>query len=67
MTSNPLFGDIANFAFDSRNRLISAGETVYHYDAENQRIGVNQTQYVINSQPVLSQVLVKTEADGTQT
>ncbi|RKZ73521.1 MAG: hypothetical protein DRR19_30925, partial [Candidatus Parabeggiatoa sp. nov. 1] len=44
-----------------------AGETVYRYDAENQRIGVNQTQYVINSQPALSQVLVKTKADGTQT
>jgi RHS repeat-associated protein len=28
---------------------------------------VNQTQYVINSQPALSQVLVKTEASGTQT
>jgi hypothetical protein len=31
-----------------------AGKTAYHYDAENQRIGVNQTQYVINSQPALS-------------
>ena len=28
---------------------------------------MNQTQYVINSQPALSQVLVKTEASGTQT
>jgi RHS repeat-associated protein len=53
--------------FDSRNRLVQAGEVVYSYDAENQRIGVNQTQYVINSQPALSQVLVKTEANGTQT
>jgi RHS repeat-associated protein len=53
--------------FDSRNRLTNAGETVYHYDVENQRIGVNQTQYVVNSQPALSQVLVKTEVDGTQT
>ncbi len=33
----------------------------YQYDAENQRIAVDQTQYVINSQPVLSQVLVKTD------
>jgi RHS repeat-associated protein len=67
MTSGPLSGDMANFVFDSRNRLMKAGETVYHYDVENQRIGVNQTQYVINSQFVLSQVLVKTEADGTET
>jgi frataxin-like iron-binding protein CyaY len=28
---------------------------------------VNQSCYVVNSQPALSQVLVKTEADGTQT
>ncbi len=67
MTSGPLSGEMANFVFDSRNRLMSAAETAYHYNAENQRIGVNQTRYVINSQPVLSQVLVKTEADGTQT
>jgi len=52
---------MANFSFDSRNRLVSAGETSYRYDAENQRIGVNQTRYVVNSQPVLSQVLVKEE------
>ncbi len=41
---------------------MSAGETSYRYDAENQRIGVNQTRYVINSQPALSQVLVKEES-----
>ena len=46
---------------------MSAGNTIYRYDAENQRIGVNQTQYVINSQPALSQVLVRTQANGTQT
>ncbi len=67
LIQGPLSGEMANFVFDSRNRLSQAGETVYRYDAENQRIGVNQTQYVINSQPALSQVLVKTEADGTQT
>ncbi len=67
LIQGPLSGEMADFVFDSRNRLIQAGETTYHYDAENQRIGVNQTQYVINSQPALSQVLVKTEASGTQT
>ncbi len=55
-------GGMANFSFDSRNRLVAAGETSYRYDAENQRIGVNQTSYVINSQPALSQVLVKEES-----
>jgi len=57
----PLAGEMANFSFDSRNRLVAAGPTSYRYDAENQRIGVNQTNYVINSQPALSQVLVKEE------
>jgi len=52
--------------FDSRNRLIQADSIVYHYDAENQRIGVNQIQYVVNSQPALSQVLVK-EDNGQKT
>ncbi len=67
MVSGPLSGNMANFVFDSRNRLVSAGSTAYHYDAENQRIGVNQTQYVINSQPVLSQVLVRTKGNGEVT
>jgi len=35
-----------------------AGKTAYRVDAENQRIGINQTQYIYNSQPALSQVLV---------
>ncbi len=48
------------------NRLIQSDSVVYHYDAENQRIGVNQTQYVINSQPALSQVLVQ-EENGQKT
>jgi len=61
MVSSPLSGKMANFSFDSRNRLVAAGETSYRYDAENQRIGVNQTSYIVNSQPVLSQVLVKEE------
>jgi RHS repeat-associated protein len=57
---------MANFVFDSRNRLIQAGDTAYRYDAENQRIGVNKIQYVVNSQPALSQVLVK-EDNGQKT
>ncbi|RKZ81207.1 MAG: hypothetical protein DRR19_22555, partial [Candidatus Parabeggiatoa sp. nov. 1] len=71
MTKGPLSGDMANFVFDSRNRLMAAGNTAYRYDAENQRIGVSidgqETRYVINSVPVLSQVLVRTQPDGTQT
>jgi len=66
MTKGLLSGQLVDFGFDSRNRLIQAGDTVYHYDAENQRIGVNQIQYVVNSQPALSQVLVK-EDNGQKT
>ncbi len=50
---------MTDFLFYSRNRLIQAGDTVYRYDTENQRIGVNQIQFVVNSQPALSQVLIK--------
>jgi RHS repeat-associated protein len=67
MTRGPLSGEMADFIFDSRNRLQNVGGTVYHYDAENQRIGINQTRYVINSQPVLSQVLVRTKGNGEVT
>jgi len=67
MIRGPLSGAMADFLFDSRNRLTSAGSTVYRYDAENQRIGVNQTQYVVNSQPALSQVLVRTKGNGEVT
>jgi RHS repeat-associated protein len=72
MTKGPLSGGgLANFVFDSRNRLVAAGKTAYRYDAENQRTAVSidgqETRYVINSVPVLSQVLVRTQPDGTQT
>ncbi len=71
MTQGPLNGEKVDFVFDSRNRLVSVGVMAYRYDAENQRIAVKvadkETRYVINSQPVLSQVLVKTAPDGQQT
>jgi len=71
MITGPLNGAMQPFQFDSRNRLNQIADTVYVYDAENQRIAVkNQskvTQYVVNSQAALSQVLVKTAPDGTLT
>ncbi len=71
MTAGPLNNDISNFSFDSRNRLVGVANTVYRYDAENQRIAVSvsgqESRYVINPQAVLSQVLVRTVPDGTQT
>lgn len=71
MTLGPLNGGLVTFAFDSRNRLSNVGDMAYRYDTENQRIAVSvagqETRYVINSQAVLSQTLVRTAADSTQT
>ncbi len=50
---------------------MAAGNTAYRIDAENQRTAVSvdgqETRYVINAQPLLSQLLVRTQPDGTQT
>ncbi|PKM79679.1 MAG: hypothetical protein CVU89_17025 [Firmicutes bacterium HGW-Firmicutes-14] len=75
MTCGPLAGAMATYTFDSRNRLTRAGNTNYTYDAENNRISVSetvygnvyQTSYVVNPQASLSQVLVKSDAQGRQT
>ncbi len=49
------------FVYDCRNRLIKAGDTSYEYDAENNRTavttGTKRTEYMVNRQPELSQVL----------
>jgi RHS repeat-associated protein len=71
MIKGPLNGAMQPFQYDSRNRLSQIADTVYVYDAENQRIAVKSqgkvTHYVINPQAALSQVLVKTAPDGTPT
>jgi len=64
MINGILKGQLTQFNFDSRNRLIQVGDTSYRYDAENHRIGINQTQFVVNPQPALSQVLVRTKGNG---
>jgi RHS repeat-associated protein len=66
LTFGPVSGQMTELQFNSRNRLVQAGGVSYRYDAENQRVGVNETNYVVNSQPELSQVLVK-EEDGNKT
>ncbi|MCI5219198.1 MAG: RHS repeat-associated core domain-containing protein [Candidatus Electrothrix sp. LOE2] len=64
-------GKPASFVFDSRNRLRQVGSTVYTYDAENQRIaaadGGATTQYVVNPNAPLSQVLVREDQAGEKT
>ena len=71
MTRGPLQGNINDNMYDARNRLISAGSLSYSYDAENNRIGINSdgqtTNFVINPNAVLSQVLVREDSTGTET
>lgn len=71
MTYGPLNGVMAAYTYDARNRLVSAGDLSYIYDAENNRIaviqGVYRTDYVINLEALLNQVLVRTDAEGNQT
>ena len=68
MTYGPLQGKMEEFVYDCRNRLIKAGDTSYEYDAENNRtaviIGTKRTEYVVNSQPELSQILQSRITDG---
>jgi RHS repeat-associated protein len=62
-----LDGETVDFRFNSCNLLMQVGDVSYQYDAENQRIAVNDTEYVINSQPNLSQALVRTKGNGEVT
>ena len=67
-----------NFDYDSRNRLRTVNyvdnalhTTTYTYDAENHRTGMTNdgetTEYVVKPHAELSQILVKTAPDGSQT
>lgn len=71
MTVGPLNGQIGNYTFDSRNRLTAVGNTSYTYDAENNRISITESgmQYdvIINPTASLSQVLLRTGPDNSQT
>ncbi|MDB6167569.1 MAG: hypothetical protein JWM88_433 [Verrucomicrobia bacterium] len=61
----------AVFRYDSRNRLTSAGDITYNYDAENRRISQTgpsgSTRYVVNPAEPLDQVLMRVTPDGTKT
>ena len=71
MTYGPLDGEMVKFTYDSRNRLVQAGNFVYEYDAENNRIAVIKdglkTEYINDPNSYLSKLLIKKDADGTQT
>jgi RHS repeat-associated core domain len=59
---------MVNFAYDSRNRLISTGDTNYTYDALNNRVALTEnettTRYVVNPNATYSKVLMETDGQG---
>jgi RHS repeat-associated protein len=61
----------ASYAYDARNRLISAGGLTYGYNSENRRTAITSstgaTNFAINPNANLDQVLIKTGPDGAQT
>lgn len=71
MTYGPLNGQMVNFEYNSKNLLTRAGETYYTYDVENRLISVTddvyKTEYVINPNTKLSQVLMETDEQGRHT
>ena len=72
LTSCTLGGSVVSFAYDSGNRLTQAGTTAYTYDVNDNRIALavsnSKTQYAYeNVAAKLSQLLVRTNPDGSQT
>ena len=70
MTWGPLPGGaFTNYTFDARNRLTGTGGLTYGYDATGNRISVtnggNTTQYVVNPNAALPQVLMRTKGSVT--
>ena len=69
ITSAPINSDMASFVFDERNRLTSALGSTYAYDLENNRTSKIEngqtTNYVVNPNATLSQVLMKTTGETT--
>ena len=61
MTHGPLNGEMVDFEYDCRNRLIRAGDTEYTYDAENIRTAAitpkYTEEYITDSVSALSRVL----------
>lgn len=71
MTTGPLNGASVSYDYDVRGNMITAGEVDYHYDFEDRLVGWTDgsetTSFTINPVAGLSQILVKTEADASET
>jgi RHS repeat-associated protein len=68
---NMLKLDSLSLSYDSRNRLTRANNTSYVYNALNHRVSKTTngktTKYITNPNAPLSQLLVKTDSDGSKT
>ncbi|WP_169823641.1 glycoside hydrolase domain-containing protein [Anaerobium acetethylicum] len=71
MTSGQFGGNTMNLQYDSRNRLKSAGNCTYTYDADNVRVsGIKdgyRTTYAYDTASGRSQLLMSTGQDGSVT
>jgi RHS repeat-associated protein len=61
----------ATYTYDARNRLTAAGSLTYGYNSENRRVALTDstgtTQFAINPNGALDQVLIRTAPNGTAT
>ena len=71
MFYGPLNGKMAEFEYDCRNRLVSAGGISYEYDAENNRISQTEngakTEYVVDSNSSSLTRILTAEKEGDTT
>ena len=71
MIYGPLNGKMAEFEYDCRNRLVSAGGISYEYDAENNRISQTEngakTEYVVDSNSSSLTRILTVEKEGDTT
>ena len=70
MTTGPIKGVMKTLAYDARNRLISAGDLSYKYDALGNRTSVTDSVYattisdVVNPIAAISQMLLEKDKNG---
>ena len=71
MIYGPLNGKMAEFEYDCRNRLVSAGGISYEYDAENNRISQTEngakTEYIVDSNSSSLTRILTAEKEGDTT
>lgn len=71
LLSAPISGVLSSLAYDSRDRLLTAGGLTYGYDAENRRVSTTSTAgtttYVYDPNAQLSRLLMSVSTSGSIT